>query len=97
MLADEVSCRQEKGEPILINQPVEGKLFLQLWMKENEDFVEQHFGSKEDNCIFIIGSLFAPSTATHTVKYLLKSILLVLGFMSWVPANMVDAKLSSEN
>ena len=30
VLADEVSCRQEKGKPILINQPVEGKLFLQL-------------------------------------------------------------------
>jgi hypothetical protein len=70
VLSDEISRRQEKGEPILINQPAEGKLFLQLWMKENVDFVEQHFGSEEDNCVFIVGILFAPSTATHTVKYL---------------------------
>jgi hypothetical protein len=32
VLSDEVSRRQEKGEPILINDPAEGKLFLQMWM-----------------------------------------------------------------
>ncbi len=66
VLADEVSCRQEKGEPILISQPVEGKLFLQLWMKENEDLLSSILDPRRITASSLLGvSLRLPLQPTQ--------------------------------
>ena len=70
VLADEIRRRKEKGEPVLLNDQSEAKLFLQLWMHEHRDFVTEHFGSDHANYEFVVGILFAPGTATQTVCHL---------------------------
>lgn len=70
VLADEIRRRKEKGEPVLLNDKSEAKLFLQLWMQEHRDFVTEHFGSDDTNYEFVVGILFAPGTATQTVRHL---------------------------
>ncbi len=70
VLADEIRCRKEKGEPVLLNDQSAAKLFLQLWMHEHRDFVTEHFGSDHANYEFVVGILFAPGTATQIVCHL---------------------------
>ncbi len=40
-------------------------MFLQKWMVDNAAFVEEHFGTEDANCRFILGILFAPQTAAQ--------------------------------
>jgi hypothetical protein len=70
VLADEIRRQKEKGEPVLLNDQSAAKLFLQLWMHEHRDFVTEHFGSDDANYEFVVGILFAPGTATQTVRHL---------------------------
>jgi len=71
VLADEVARRKAMNLPVLLQNQSEARMFLQNWMIDNEEFVDEHFGNEDANCRFILGILFAPQTAArYTVKNL---------------------------
>ena len=71
VLADEVARRKAMNLPVLLQNQSEARTFLQNWMIDNADFVDEHFGNEDANCRFILGILFAPQTAArYTVRNL---------------------------
>jgi hypothetical protein len=71
VLAEEVARRKAMNVPVLLQHQSEAQVFLQKWMVDNAEFVEENFGTEAENCRFILGVLFAPYTAPiHTVKHL---------------------------
>jgi hypothetical protein len=69
VVADEKKRREEKKEQPFRN-PDEAAVFAHRWMIDNDSFVRQHFGTKEENCKFILGILFSPVTSIGKVAYL---------------------------
>ena len=69
VVADEKQRREEKKEQPFRNSE-EAAAFAQQWMIDNDSFVQKHFGTKEANCKFILGILFAPVTSIGKVAYL---------------------------
>jgi hypothetical protein len=62
VIANEICRRKEKGEPIIINEDSAAKLFLQMWMDRNKDFVMKQFKLEEDSFEFVVGILFGSGT-----------------------------------
>ena len=69
VVADETERRAEKNEQVFSTHE-EAAQFAQQWLMDNDAFVKNHLGTKEDNCKFIVGILFAPVTSVGKVNSL---------------------------
>jgi hypothetical protein len=70
VLADEVARRKAMNLPVLLQNQSEARRYLQDWMVDNADFVDEHFGKEDADCRFILGILFAPQTSARYSHHL---------------------------